>query len=226
MPANSRLPWETLERWRTVMFLVAGVWLFTFVAYNGLQVVTDIEQSAFINTLTTAPALILGHLGLLGFYRELSERVSRNSLVGAIVVILAAVSALVMLTSYVIEWVLLGGPPADGGPTTLMMIGFVNWLAMMVLTALAYLLFGVASLRADLHPSLVGIVLLGPGVVFAVNLLRILWLLLSGTSSSTMWIVFAISAMQAGAHLAIGLILLNGSVPTDRTEPAHDAVEG
>jgi hypothetical protein len=206
------------------MFLVAGVWLFTFVAYNGLQVVTDIEQSAFINTLTTAPALIIGHFGLLGFYRELSERVPRNSLVGAIVVILATVCALVLLTGAIVETVLLGGPPADGGPTTLMMIGFVSWLAMMVLTALAYLLFGVASLRADLHPSLVGIVLLGPGVVFAVNLLRIVTVAVG--TSRPMWIVFAISAMQAGAHLAIGLILLNGSVPTDRTEPAHDAVEG
>lgn len=222
MPANSRLPWETLERWRTVMFLVAGVWLFTFAGYNGLKVVTDIVQSSFINTLTTAPALIIGHFGLLGFYRELSERVPRNSLVGAIVVILAAVSALVMLTSYIIEWVLLGGPPADGGPTTLIIIGFVSWLAMMVLTALAYLLFGVASLRADFHPSLVGIVLLGPGVVFIVNFLRMAAL----GPSYPMWILFAISAMQAGAHLAIGLILLNGSVPTDRTEPAHDAVEG
>ena len=222
MPANSRLPWETLERWRTVVFLVAGVWLFTFVAYNGLQVVTDIEQSSFINTLTTAPALIIGHFGLLGFYRELSERVPRNSLVGAIVVILAAVCALVLLTGAIVETVLLGGPPADGGPTTLMMIGFVSWLAMMVLTALAYVLFAVASLRADLHSSLVGIVLLGPAVVFAVNLLSPVAV---GTSRP-MWIVFAISAMQAVAHLAIGLILLNGAVPTDRTEPAHDAVEG
>jgi hypothetical protein len=222
MPDDSRLPWETLERWRTIAFLVAGVWLFAFVTYNGLQVVTDIEQSSFINTLTTAPALIIGHLGLLGFYPGVSESVPRNSLGGAIVVILAAVCALVLLSGAIVQTVFLGGPPADGGPTTLMIIGFVSWLAMMVLTALAYLLFGVAILRADLHSPLVGIVLLGPAIVFAVNLLSPVAV---GTSRP-IWIVFIISAMQAGAHLAIGLVLLNGAVPTDRTEPARSAVEG
>lgn len=221
MPVDSRLPWETLERWRTTAFLVAGVWLLAFVSYNGLQVVTDIEQSSFINTLTTAPALLFGHIGLLGFYPELSDRVPRNSLAGVIVVVLAAGCALVLLTGAIIQNLLLGGPPADGGPTTLMVIGFVSWLAMMVLTALAYVLFGVASLRGDLHSLLVGIVLLGPAVVFAVNLLSPVAV---GTSRP-MWIVFVISAMQAGAHLAIGLVLLNGSVPTNRTEPVRDVVE-
>lgn len=214
--------WETLERWRTTAFLVAGVWLLAFVSYNGLQVVTDVEQSSFVNTLTTAPALVVGHLGLLGFYRQLSDRVYRNTVAGAVVAVVAAASALVLLTAALGQRLLLGGPPQGDGPTLLMMIGFVSWLAMMALTALAYVLFGVAVLRADVHRTLLGVVLLGPAAVFAVNLFSPVAV---GTSRP-MWVVFVISALQAGAHLVIGLVLRAGIPPSDGAGPVREAVDG
>lgn len=222
MTTDTAIPWDRLERWRTTAFLVAGVWLLAFVSYNGLQVVTDVEQSSFVNTLTTAPALFLGHLGLLGFHRELRERVPRNARAGAVVAVLAATSALALLTAALVQALLLGGPPADGGPTVLMMVGFLTWLAMMVLTALSYVLFGVASLRTDVHATAVGVVLLGPAAVFAVNLLSPVAV---GTSRP-MWVVFVISAMQAGAHLAVGLVLRTGVGSTGPTEPAGEVVDG
>lgn len=222
MSSTSRIPWKRLEAKRTTAFLVAGVWLLAFVSYNGLQVVTNIEQYSVVNTVTTAPALIIGHLGLLGFYRELAERVPRNAIVGAIVVALAATSALVLLIAALVQWLLLGGPPADGGPTPVMVIGFISWLAMMVVTALAYLLFGIASLRADVHARIVGIALFGPAVVFLVNLLSPVAV---GTSRP-MWIVFIISGLQATAHLAIGVVLRTGAGVPDASGPAPEAIDG
>jgi len=37
------------------------------------------------------------------------------------------------------------------------------------------------------------------------------------------WSTFLISAMQAGGHFAVGLVLRNGSVPDGRGEPGIDS---
>lgn len=209
--------WNSLEQWRATAFLVAGIWLLFFVAYNGLQAFTSVGNSGFINALLTVPGLIAGYLGLFGFYPQLADRVRRQTIAGAIVVVIAAICALGMLLAYIITAIHPGFQLGANGP--LEVLAFLLWLLMIFTTTLGFILFSIAILRTGVPSRTVGLALIGPPIVFILNIGTALLL---GPPSPD-WVVFIISGMQAGAHLAIGVVLRTETVPTDRAEPAPDS---
>jgi len=105
----------------------------------------------------------------------------------------------------------LAGIVAAGGPTwfaifiPLPLIGFV----------VGYLSIGIASLRTDAHPQLVGLLLLAPGVIVVVMLIQ----MFAGWTSEFQ--AFVISAGEAMAHLAIGATIKTDSDPNHRNHSSH-----
>lgn len=80
-----------------------------------------------------------------------------------------------------------------------------------IVTVPAYVLFGLASLRADAHPRIVTLLLLAMPIVAL-----FLFLLAGG-------LLFVFGSGVALAHLAIGFLLLARDGPTNRPEAPPDS---
>jgi exosortase/archaeosortase family protein len=79
---------------------------------------------------------------------------------------------------------------------------------------LGFLAFAIATLRTDSQSQHVGVLLLAPAAIFAVNFVRVLVL---GTTTPT-WAPFVLGSGQALALLAIGYSLRTEGVSTDHRE--------
>lgn len=193
---------ESLEQWRSTAFLIAGGLLLVFVVSDGISAFTSMEPPGWVTIGFVAAGLIAGHIGLLGLYSQLADRVPRQALAGAVVVTLAAIGALGLLVAVLVNTI----QPAMGLPA----VPF--YLVMILGTILAFLLFSVASLRTRIPSRTVGLVLLGPPTVFI--------LMIATVSNTPDWLTFVIRGLQVGAYAAVGVVLRTDSIPTDRTEPA------
>lgn len=205
MDGVNTLRWHSLERWSPPLFLIAGGVLIVYAALTGLEAFTDMTlmQKGF------EVGYVLGFLGLLGLYPTQADRSPWLARAGAVAAVLGAVAFSVFTVNRLAELagVVSGDPPGWSVFVVMAAVGFV----------LGYLAFGVASLRADTHPRVVGLVLLVPAIIVVLMFAHVF----AGLDSPGT--AFVISAGQAMAHLAIGATLRTKSTSTEGEEPSNDS---
>lgn len=156
--------WESLERMSPTFFLIAG----GFFLINAVIVVSGITTSSdrmvtLLGETFNAAAWAFALVGLLGWYPNLADRSRWLSRIGAIcatigVVVFTVLSALSLafyvriiegsiqnLVPLILPGVILGG-------------------------VLSFLLFGIATLRTDIHARAIGILFLLPPLIVVLNI--------------------------------------------------------
>lgn len=197
-----------LEGRSPTLFLGAGVLLLGYMTLRGIVAVTDAAVVPLSNLLAPA-GFVLGFLGLLALAAKLESRDVRLVRAGAVCVGLGAVGFSVILLQ---ELVALTGGGSTGGPGIALLAGTLGLIP-------GYLCFGAALLRASSAGRSLGLLVCVPAIVFAAMLSQPFVYTAIGVFSEPVmaWSNFAISTMQALAHLAIG-IALRARVATDATE--------
>lgn len=186
---------RSLERWRSTAFLVAALFLVAFVIRNAILA----WGSGFSETATAAlyvativPAELAVYVGLLGLYPQLSMHSSRLARGGAILVGIAGLAILGFAGGVVSGLATSGTPPA---------FAQLLYLVTLVTTILALLIFGSISLRSSSPSRNTGLLLLVPPTTYMVMLVSMF------AGFTPPWSTVLLSAIQAAAHLAIGLSL-------------------
>lgn len=203
---NDKSVLDPLERWSPTLFLVSGVVLIGFAA--SLAAIGLMDMSVPRNVFAGA-GFTLAFLGLLGLYPSIEDGSPRLARAGAVFAVLGASGFAVTFVLGVVE---VGGitPPAWVQPIQLLnIIGLV----------LGFFVFGVGTLRTDMYARHLGVLLLVPAVVFAVNLVRV-GVLGAWTPS---WAPFLLGSLQALTMLAIGYSLRAESAATEHAERPTDA---
>lgn len=137
--------WESLDQWSPTLFLVGFALELVFAVNHGLAYL--IEGISFIDWIY--PTVLLGRLtvllGLAGLSVQLVNTSPRFGKLSRGVVSVAALFTVGLLSLSVLDIV---------GITTPIIAVF--GIGTVVLTILTFLLFGVAGIRTDAYPSIVG----------------------------------------------------------------------
>lgn len=191
------------------LFLVAGGLLVPFAALLAYEAVTN---TAAPEDVFGPPGFFFAMLGLLGLYPSFVRRTPRLARAGVVAAAVAAVGWSAVTATSVGEAV--GAlPPLEAFGA----LGLVVVLAAGVPMLLAYLSFGVASLRTDAYSRTLGFLLLAPPAIFAV-------MLVGGAATGGSALGAAIlSSGQAISHLAIGYTLWTGGTSTAGAGSPADA---
>jgi len=199
--------WETLERWTPRLFLLSGGILVIYATFMGLWAFADLVPEGHGLEI----GYVLGFLGLIGLYPSLVRRSPWLARVGAVA---AGCGVFAILYVSVNDFVHLAGLTSGNLPgwqflRLLPLVGFI----------LGYLPIGTASLRSDLYPRTVGLLLLLPGIITVLMLVSIVT---GHPLLSRLQTVFVVSAGEAMAHLAIGTTLQTRASSTDDEEQSTE----
>ena len=192
---------EQLERRHVTLFLVAGGLLLIFAANTSAR--TFLGQSWQIVQSLIAPAgFLVGTLGLLSLISGLVGQAPKGARVAGLISGLTAVYWLVIMVGSIGD--IVGTLPASEAifPT-------VFFFGVYIATILAYVAVSVVSLYAGVYSKIVGVLVMGPAVMF---------LLLMARAAPP----FIIDTGHALFHLGVGSILWS-TIPSDRVEPTTDA---
>lgn len=193
---------ESLETKAPLLFILGGV--LYGIGTVGLIITTYTGTSVGMNTTFAALGKVLVPLGLLGLYPALVERQPYLTRAAAIVAVIpAACWSLAFVGGGILE-------PAgilDGAPGPLAIAPFVGFIGLYV----AFALFGIAALLADVHPrTLAGLLLVYPAMFP-------LWMtVLSGVPDYVSG-VYAVVIFGA-----IGVVLWTADVPAAEPEVAAE----
>lgn len=191
---------ESLEQRRSTVFLLAGVLLLIFAANTSAR--TFFGQSWQIAQSLIAPAgFLAGALGLLSLIPGLASQNARIARVAGFISGLTAVYWLIIMMGSLGDIV---GPL----PRSEAVFPMVFFLGVYIATILVYIVVGVASLYAGVHSKIVGLLVLGPAVMFLLLMARVAP-------------PFAIDLGHALFHLGIGSVLWT-TVASERVETATD----
>lgn len=194
----------------SALFLVAGGLLVPFAALLGYEALTN---AAAPEDVFGPPAFLFAMVGLLGLYPGLVGRTPRLASAGAATAAISAAGWLVVTVLSIGETAGALPPLEEFG-----VLGLVVVLAAGIPMVLAYLSFGVGSLRTDAHSRSLGMLLLAPPAIFGVMIVG--GVLAGGTAVGAA----VLSSGQAISHLAIGYALRTEDVPTDGAESRADAI--
>lgn len=198
----------SLGRWSPTLFLAGGGLVVGHAAVNGVEAFTGATPPPDV----FGPAgYLLAVGGLLGLAPALADRTPRLARVAAAVALVPLIGWLAILATALGE--LAGVAP----PVSAILSGGV--LATHLATLLlAYVLFGAAWLRAEVHPRSVGLLLLAPPVLWVA--------MLAGAAVVGADAVgpFFVGAAQALVHVGIGATLRAARVA--ETAPAGDPTPG
>ena len=183
---------ESLESKAPILFILGGV--LYGIGTVGLIITTYTGTSFGMDTTFAALGKVLVPLGLLGLYPALVERRPYLSRAAAVVAVIpAACWSLAFVGGGILE-------PAgilDGAPGPLALAPFVGFIGLYV----AFALFGIASLLADVHPRALAVLLLVYPAMFP------LWTtVLSGVPD------FVSGVYAVVIFAAIGVVLWNADV--------------
>ncbi|MDL0123782.1 MULTISPECIES: hypothetical protein [Halobacteriales] len=196
---------KSLEQWSPTLFLLGGVVLVAFAA--SLAAIGLMDMSSPRNILAGA-GFTLAFLGLFGLCAGLTDRSPRLARAGSIFAVLGGVGFTLTFVLGIAEFVEIT-PPAWVEAAQLLNIASI---------VLGFLLVGIASLRTDVYPQSLGVLLFVPAVLFAANITRVAFL---GPWTPS-WAPFLLGSLQAMAMLAIGYILHDESTPTEPAERPID----
>lgn len=189
-----------LERWSSRLFLAAGAVLAVYATFYGTEAFLDTVPA--VRDVLGPAGYIIGFVGLLGLYPALADRSPKLAHAGAFFAVLGIVGWLVSLLGR--AGIVSGAPAAlDATEALFILIGMI----------LAFLAFATASLRTDIHSRMVGVLLLGPFLVNALNF----GIVIAGYASPEGR--FATSGLWALSYLAIGIALRTAGIPAGRTDP-------
>ncbi|MFB6137625.1 MAG: hypothetical protein ABEJ42_04710 [Halobacteriaceae archaeon] len=209
-------PWSPLERYRATAFLTAGVLFAGFAVRNGViafgggltEWQTMATYAAFV-----VPGELAASLGLLGCYRRFeagSPRLTRAAAVVVGVVFLSMVGFAVTTAS-----ILAGSAVPEPSPVNQLL-----YLVSVLGTVLGFVLFGVSGLRGDRADRRLAVLLLVPPATYVVMIAGI------AAGFTPEWSTFLLSAVQAVAHLAVGVTLRGGVRASARDSPTPGGTGG
>lgn len=210
MPIVSKHRWEWLEQWRATAFLVGGV----LIAVNAAIVATGILVAServimLLGEAVNAAGWTVALVGLLGLYPAFADRSRWLARVGAVC---AAVGVVVFATVSVLSFVyyleILDG--SLQGLVPLILPGVI------IGSIVAFVSFSIVSLRTDVHPRSMGILLLLPACLVVVNIAGGV----AGIDSST--VLLGIVSGLALVMLAIGYNLRTATASTDLSDPTAE----
>jgi len=201
MGANDGLL-ESLERRSATVFLVAGGLLTVFALNTAAR--TFLGQSYPIVQGLVAPAgFFVGVLGLLGLYPGLAERTPTSARVAGALAGITAVYWIVIVAASL-------GETAGIFPASEELFPMAFFLGVYVAMLLTYAVNGAVILHAGVHSRIVGLLVLGPALMFG--------LLMARAAPN-----FVVDAGHALFHLGVGTVLWSEGILSDRTDPAIDA---
>jgi hypothetical protein len=207
MPLTSVVSRDSLERWSSTLFLIAGVLVVGHATLLGVQAFTE---------MTTPPDLFapLGHLvalvGLFGLYPALVDRSPTLTRAAAAVAAVPAVGWLVVSAAQVSELAGVLSPPTGVLPGVVFPVVIIS-------TVLTYVLFGVTSFRTGVRSRTVARRLLVPAGLFGGLIVSI------AVVGASALVGFLFTGGLVVAYLAIGQSLrieigpTNGETPADAT---------
>lgn len=188
-----------LEARRVPLFVVSGLLLAVFAANSGLAEYVGTSYPA-IQSIAGPAGFLFGTLGVLGLYPALIDRSPRLAKAGAVIAIVAAIGWFVITTLGLIEVV--GGVELPSvGP-----IAIVVFLCIL----LSYSIAGLSIVRFDAHPTLTGVFVLVPALLFVVLMARL------GSP-------FVIDTGHTIGHIGAAITLWSQGTPTGHTDTAPDA---
>lgn len=193
---------ELLESKAPILFLLGGV--LYGVGTVGLILTTYTGTSFLADTTFAAAGKVMVPLGLFGLYPALVERQPHLSrAAAAVAVIPVACWSLVLVAEVVLK-------PAgiiSEAPGVLALTPFVGFIGLY----LAFALFGIAALLADVHPRVLVVLLLVYPTMFP------LWMtVLSGVPD------FASGVFAVVVYSGIGLTLWNADISTAEADVSAD----
>lgn len=188
------------------LFLVAGGLLVIFAANTGARVFTDMGYST-VHSIFGPAGFFVGLVGLFGLYPGLADRSPWLARIAASV-------AAIPLVGWSVITVFGIGNSAGILPDLSVVFPGAFVIVVFLTTMIAYILFAATSFHAGIHSQIVGLVLLAPAIPFLTLIVAVQVL------GPVEWTEFAIDSGHALAHVAVGIVLRNGGVPTDRAGPA------
>lgn len=209
--------WSLLERRSSDAFLVAGVLLLASPAHVVVERFIGLPLPSWVVALFILPGLFATLVGLLGLYPRLTDQSPRLALAGGVITT-ATGGILVVLLGWILSATVLTavsttaiGLPPDAAFTVLS-----------VLMTLAFLLFGVASLRSATASPIVGLLLLS----FAIPWIMTVAATVVYGSTFPEWLLLAIYGPIPLVMLATGYRLRTVSAPSEQDNSSVDVTPG
>lgn len=182
---------ELLEQWSPTLFLVGGGLIVGHAVIRGIEAFTEMSVPADV----FGPAgYLVALVGLFGLYSALVEEEPTFARAAAVVASAPLVGWVVILAWSLGEVAGVLIPQSAVFPGAFFMVHIVT-------VVLTYVLFSVASLRADVHVRTIGFLLLAPPLLFVV---MIMGGTIMGYSAGG---AFVVGTGQALVHVAVGSVL-------------------
>lgn len=194
MSRTSFVPWNSLERWTAVAFVLGALAALGSSALYQVEVAGILTTPVWVNGILTNLTYGAASAGLLGLYPRLKDRAAWLTRIGlvAVVIVLASVIAAN------IGRLLFGA----GGPGIIKLAVSISFYSS---TTLAFLLYGVASVRTSAYSRRLGIPLL---VVASSRLV-----IVAGGVLGQTWLLDVGAVLFALPLLAVGYLLWTRSIP-------------
>lgn len=207
MGTANKQQWRLFEQWSATAFLIGGLLMVIDGALVVANIATGAEHWMLLGQAFVGAAWTAALIGLLGLYPGLADRRKWLSRVGAVLAVIGVVTFAVMAIASLAFY---AGIP-DGEFTALVPFFLPGVLLGSVL---AFLLFGIATLRTGASSRTVGILLLILPLIVLTNF----FLGVSGIESAA--ITLGIVIGDALVMLALGYVLRTETAPVDHAEPA------
>lgn len=195
----------TLERKSSTLYLLAAVVMVVFLANTALRTYQGTSFPA-VQQFVAPAGFLIGLLGLVGLYPQLSKRARRLAQVSLGVAVVSALNWLAIVIAGILET---GGVIPENA--TLQAITGVLALFSMVF---AYGLFGITSALTGAYRRVISGLLLLEAVTFVAMVAN------SAAAIGVPVIVFEVSHLIV--YLGLGVIHRDNGTPTDRTDSATD----
>lgn len=207
MLARNTSRWEVLGDWSPRLVLTASVLFVGHTLVRAIEAFTTLPPPVDVFGPTGYVAALLGLLGLAPALKSRTPRITRLATV--LSVGMTPAWALIAGWSY--------GEAAGILPPQETVLPGAFFAITIVATLLLYLLFGVASLRAEGHTRPLGFLLLAPGALLVVLLVGSVLLPIAPEVGGVI-----IGSGMAFIHGAVGGTLLSGRTKTDHMDPAAE----
>lgn len=149
-----------LEVISPILFVAGGVLVVLYAA--GLATMNLLDTELY-RTLTDGAGYALAFVGLLGLYPLVADRTPKLARAGAVLAVLGVVGFTLLFLEGIVQ--VAGFEPPAWDP--------VKVPAAMLGTLFGWLVFGVAILRSGVRSRAVGLLVLAPSVLMALNFVRV-----------------------------------------------------
>lgn len=215
VPLNDKMPWNVLETWSPVGFVVGGISWLILMSIVGAGLVASVSTPPWLFPLFLVIGLFAAYVGLLGLYPRVTDASPRLSMAGVGVVVAAA-----SLVAFAVVFTVATGTVDEGPP-------FPVFPGIILLTILSFLTVGVASVRSSDLSRTVGLLVLVPAIAWFGDILLIVATTAFGTGQVggiSLEVVAMVGVVLAAVSMiATGFLLRTRSSPAGRAEAPSDS---